>query len=336
VLGIPAVGMVTMPGPGVIAKPASLIEAWEASPLVQKGRQQILENYGYDALEHGMLMEFYSPELNLVTTVKDLFAPPRSDLQIQRFGHFKSWKHVGPLMDLSVKRVAHVSAKEDARALPWNVIDAEVKAGKRLLYVSMGTVANSFFYDKVFGDNGLLNGTAELTGKAFLQHVFGKIFEALGSEKQLIVLMATGPQRDVLEGLPEAPKNFILRETMPQLEVLSKCHGFITHGGANSMHEAFGYGVPMAVVPVFGDQPSNADNVASCGAGFSFCQPLVSLTVDAVKKAVTAILDPEASNCYRSAAGVMMQHTKEAGGVGAAADAIEDLVADKARKLGGA
>mmetsp|Transcript_144977 Transcript_144977/g.403828 ORF Transcript_144977/g.403828 Transcript_144977/m.403828 type:complete len:153 (-) Transcript_144977:169-627(-) len=152
----------------------------------------------------------------------------------------------------------------------------------------------------------------------------------------MVVIMATGPNSDVLSGLSATPENFILRETMPQLEVLSKCHGFITHGGANSMHEAMGFGVPMVVVPVFGDQPTNADSVARCGAGFSFRRPLESLTTEAVKTAVAAILDPDESNSYRAAAQDMMRHAKEAGGAVAAARVISSLIAEKAAKQGSA
>jgi len=34
------------------------------------------------------LMEFYSPDLNLVTTIPEFYAPPRLSPQIQRFGRF--------------------------------------------------------------------------------------------------------------------------------------------------------------------------------------------------------------------------------------------------------
>jgi UDP:flavonoid glycosyltransferase YjiC (YdhE family) len=34
------------------------------------------------------------------------------------------------------------------------------------------------------------------------------------------------------------PENFVAQDVLPQLELLQKCHAFITHGGANSMHEA--------------------------------------------------------------------------------------------------
>eukprot|EP00438_Fugacium_kawagutii_P015525 Skav201966 [mRNA] locus=scaffold103:268394:269735:+ [translate_table: standard] len=90
--------------------------------------------------------------------------------------------------------------------------------------------------------------------------------------------------KDALEGLT-LPENFVAQDALPQLELLPKCHAFITHGGANSMHEALSFGVPLAVVPIFGDQPANADVVASTGAGVSFRFPQETLTVPALKEA---------------------------------------------------
>lgn len=336
VLGIPAVGMVTVPGPGVMAQPSDLIEAWEANPLTQLGHGQIQEMYNFDVFEQGILMEFYSPDHNIVTTSSDLFAKSRSDLQSQRFENITAWKCVGPLLDQSVKRIAHAKGGKVAEPLPWDFIDAEVRSGKRLLCLSMGTVANSHFYDKALGGPAAANGVAELTGKAFLQHIFRTAFEALRNEKNVLVLMAVGPNQDVLEGLPAAPENFILRETLPQLDVLSKCHGFISHGGANSMHEALGFGVPMIVVPVFGDQPINADTVARLGAGFDFTRPLETLNTEVLNEAVTAILNPEAGNTYRAAAEVTMHQMKQAGGVQAAADYVAQVVIESAAQLAGA
>ncbi|WP_240138469.1 glycosyltransferase [Streptomyces sp. MUM 178J] len=41
----------------------------------------------------------------------------------------------------------------------------------------------------------------------------------------------------------------------------------LTHGGYNSIREAVGAGVPMAVLPVFGDQPKNAERAEELGLG---------------------------------------------------------------------
>ena len=51
--------------------------------------------------------------------------------------------------------------------------------------------------------------------------------------------------QDALEGL-SLPENFVAQDVLPQLELLQKCHAFITHGGANSVHEALSFGLSAA------------------------------------------------------------------------------------------
>merc|ERR1711957_1136919 len=96
-------------------------------------------------------------------------------------------------------------------------------------------------------------------GKEFCQQVWRICFDTLGGDKDLFVVMSLGAHEDSLENMPPTPSNFVLRDAVPQLEVLPLCDAFLTHAGANSMHEALSLGVPMVVVPVFGDQPVNAD-----------------------------------------------------------------------------
>lgn len=152
--------------------------------------------------------------------------------------------------------------------------------------------------------------------------------------------MTLGPRRDALEGLPAAPPNFVLREAVPQLEVLQRCGAMVTHGGANSVHEALRAGVPLAVVPIFGDQPSNADAVARAGAGVSFRHPLSTLTAAALREAVRGLLRAGGANPYGAAARAVAKTLEAAGGVPAAADAVLELAAaagaGAAARMGGA
>ncbi|MCX5745572.1 MAG: glycosyltransferase [Proteobacteria bacterium] len=54
-----------------------------------------------------------------------------------------------------------------------------------------------------------------------------------------------------------------------QLELLPRVHGFVTHGGANSVMEACAFGVPMLVAPICNDQPHAAAFVERAGAGLA-------------------------------------------------------------------
>eukprot|EP00435_Cladocopium_sp_Y103_P065725 s392_g27.t1 len=233
----------------------------------------------------GIPAEFYSPDLNLVTTIPEFFAPPRLSPQLKRFGNFP-FHCVGPLVNTKLKRVAHAALGDSAEApLPWDVIDKAIAQSKRLVFLSMGTVATGGRWSESFGPLAAHNGIQNCTGKEFLQRVWRIAFQALGGEEDLLVLMV------------EAPSNFIIRQTVPQLDVLKRCRAFITHGGNNSIHEALAFAVPMAVIPMFGDQPYNSDAVAGLGCGFSFRYPLQTLNAERLRKAVRGLLMEPSYHC---------------------------------------
>ncbi|MGW1197794.1 glycosyltransferase [Streptomyces sp. NPDC002536] len=79
-----------------------------------------------------------------------------------------------------------------------------------------------------------------------------------------VALVATG-------GLPvehdPAHGGVHLVDRFPQPLLLRCAQLLVTHGGYNSIREAVGAGVPMAVAPCFGDQPGNADRVQELGLG---------------------------------------------------------------------
>ena len=80
---------------------------------------------------------------------------------------------------------------------------------------------------------------AEMTGRDFAEHVFGRAFEALGGRDDVLVVLACGSKgpADALGGAlgGAAPRNFLPCGFVPQLDVLPLCDAFVTHGGAGSV-----------------------------------------------------------------------------------------------------
>eukprot|EP00434_Breviolum_minutum_P043758 symbB.v1.2.039020.t1/scaffold6296.1/size19252/2 len=329
-LGIPAISTVTLAGPGVIQVPPEVQQAWEKLPGVQKACQEIKDSYEFDVFQHGGFMEFYSPEQNIVCTTDSFFVGPTTELQCKRFPDFP-WTCVGPLLNPAAKRIHNANVTAEAPKLPAKV-DAALADGKRLLYVSPGTVATGHFWTEQFGPQAARNGLMDCTGKEFVQLLFRTCIDAFGNDPEIQVVMSTGGKEDALEGMT-LPENFLALDVVPQLELLPKCHAFITHGGANSVHEALSFGIPLAVVPIFGDQPINADMVAKSGAGVSYRYPRDTLTVQDLKEVVNKMMRP---GRFQDKAQEMKKELAATGGVSKAADVVLETIKKWSSKLGGA
>jgi UDP:flavonoid glycosyltransferase YjiC (YdhE family) len=72
-----------------------------------------------------------------------------------------------------------------------------------------------------------------------------------------------GPQHDLIELAP----NMTGAEFLPQPAILPHVDLVITHGGNNTVTESIHFGRPMIVLPLFWDQPDNAQRLAECGFG---------------------------------------------------------------------
>jgi len=333
----------------------------ESKQWVQSPRQWILNHYGWDVLKNGSIMEFYSPTLNLVTTVKSLYSPPAAEHQVQRFGHF-TFQCVGGFVDGSVKRIQnagdglgqtllstpHTEGPDsemtldmmDLKApLPLQNVREMRDAGRRIVLISLGTVATQRMWTRPLGvasmgNDGRPDGARsvmEYTSKEFCQMVYRICFQVVEQDPTLLAIISLGTNAaDALDGLPTPPSNLVLRESVSQIDLLPLCDAFITHGGANSMHEALALKVPLAVIPVFGDQMPNADSVARCGAGFSFRHPLSTLSVDSLRDALQKLLSLDPDNTFRVGASALADEIARAGGVPAAVDAVLDCMSGSA------
>lgn len=141
-----------------------------------------------------------------------------------------------------------------------------------LVYVTFGSVAGSFPQAlPVYGV--ALRAVAELPAR---------------------VLLTVGRELDV-DALPPAPENVRIERWVPQQDVLGHAAAAIVHGGSGSTLGALAAGVPLAVLPLFADQPQNARRVAEVGAGLAV-EPNrddVEATVGPLREAIRAALgDP--------------------------------------------
>lgn len=134
-------------------------------------------------------------------------------------------------------------------------------------------------------------------------------------------ILSAGKNTDVgrLEPIPD---NFIVRNYVPQLEILQQVDAFVTHGGMNSVHEGLTYGVPEVVVPHQFEQLLNGKRVAETGTGLLLGdeRPYGRVTPQELRQALDEVLNnPQ----YRQHAERIGKTLQEAGGYRQAVREIE-------------
>lgn len=115
--------------------------------------------------------------------------------------------------------------------------------GKSVIYIALGT-------ELMFNSN---------------ISFFKKCLQAFSDSNHRVV-MSVSKAVDI-QLLGEIPPNFIVRNYVPQLEVLKYASVFISHGGGSSTYEALTQGVPLVVFPQGADHYLVANRVEELGAG---------------------------------------------------------------------
>ncbi|WP_010237684.1 macrolide family glycosyltransferase [Clostridium arbusti] len=134
--------------------------------------------------------------------------------------------------------------------------------GKKVIYISLGTVFNNF--------------------NSKLYDVF---FKSFSNTDDVIVMAAYNVDLSQFH----IPSNFIIRNYVPQSEILKYTDIAITHAGMNSISDLIYNNVPFVSIPIGADQPYMAGRASELGATISLDKYKLTPEIleDSVKKVLT-------------------------------------------------
>lgn len=121
--------------------------------------------------------------------------------------------------------------------------------------------------------------------------------------------------------VPDPPPNILIRERVPQVDLLPHMDAVISHGGHNTVCETLAHGVPLVLAPIRDDQPYVASQVTRAGAAVRVLFSRVTSTK--LHDALNAVLHQPH---YRQAAERIRASFEAAGGPAEAADHLEKLL----------
>jgi zeaxanthin glucosyltransferase len=147
--------------------------------------------------------------------------------------------------------------------------------------------------------------------------VFRTIVAALAKNPNVQLVLSVGDRTNPKD-LGPVPKNTIVLQRTPQLEVLKHASVCITHSGLNTVLEALTQGVPQIAIPVTFDQPGVAARIAYHKTGA--VTSLDKLTPEHLSDLLDLVLEDPS---YRNNARRMQMAISEANGLSVAADLVD-------------
>ena len=249
----------------------------ERDAVLRDAAAQIGRRFGVEVSSDFRDWIFNPGDLNLVYTSR-LFA---GDLP-----YFdSSYRFVGP----------PIHERRETTAFPL-----ERLAGKRVLYISLGTV---------FGARSLA--------------LYDAFIAAFARWDGVVVMTAYGVDTSAWR----VPANFIVRPYVPQGEILKHASAAITHAGMNSISDLLAAEVPFVCLPMGADQPALASRARELGATLVLDHATASAQqlADAVERVTT---EPP----FRDSIRVIADSFRVAGGYPKAVDEVFAL--KRARGIG--
>merc|ERR1712078_769290 len=110
------------------------------------------------------------------------------------------------------------------------------------------------------------------------------------------------------------PENFLVRPSVPQVEVLEHVDAFVSHGGANSLFESIAAAVPLLILPHFGDQHADGKMVVDLDIGLYHDDPVAEVTVEVLREDVAKLLDPQIASKFKRKMQRLQESIRSAGG----------------------
>ena len=167
-----------------------------------------------------------------------------------------------------------------------------------LVYVSFGSVAPTM---------------------GFFPGLYRAVVDALAG-LPIRMLVTVGDAADPAE-LGPLPANVRVERWVPQAEVFTEAEAMVGHGGFGTTHGALLAAVPQVVLPLFADQPYNAQRVEELGAGL-----IADWQTPATERAAVVRLLEEPS--FRIAAGRVALEAQTLPPIDLVSEALAGLAAD--------
>jgi MGT family glycosyltransferase len=177
---------------------------------------------------------------------------------------------------------------------PWEIPDELADGEGALVYLSLGSL-----------------GSADV-------ELMRRLVSVLAETRHRFVV-SKGPRADEID----LPDNMWGEGRLPQASIVPECDLVITHGGNNTTTEAFHFGKPMIVLPLFWDQYDNAQRVAEIGYGVRL--DTYRFADDELRESIDGLLADSALRDRAAAAG---RRIRAGMGTHAAADLIERVARD--------
>ncbi|XP_018532973.2 UDP-glucuronosyltransferase 1A1 [Lates calcarifer] len=137
----------------------------------------------------------------------------------------------------------------------------------------------------VSGEHGFVVFTLGTMVSDMPEETTSVFLEAFRQIPQKVIWRYTGQVPD------NVPENVKIMEWVPQNDLLAHegARAFITHAGSHGLFEGLCHGVPMVMVPISGDQPDNAERLASRGAGVVLS--LFSITTESLLQGLNEVMN---------------------------------------------